>query len=311
MPKKATAVDIDRWRRLAADGKNYAAIAKESGWDRRTVAKALEADIKSGEARSIRQELFKERLGQHWDMLIQGAVDGFASARVLGVREHRERMGIQRKSTQTEAGATISISANGEVTVRATARDDRTYSLLKQHLPRDPLWEAVAEWESAMAADLMARSALYDRIVQHLENKTKLPVVENINASNDLPRLGRASPELVYEQLFSDTLGLRSLMIPGERLSADMFRGDPDGHITCGSQTVAMNPEESEAVYETVVQALVGGASELANSPEGVLAVDTYQRTETAVKSVHLSLEDLRLLPYLPGVCSLCGRVEI
>ena len=87
MPKKVTLAQIKIWRELLSDGKDYLEIGRITGWQDRTVRKHLESDIRSSGATEIRRELFKERLGQHWDMLLERVLGSLDSLKPLPPQE--------------------------------------------------------------------------------------------------------------------------------------------------------------------------------------------------------------------------------
>ena len=162
LPRKPTSVDISRWRELYSEGKRYSEIAEIEGWQARTVKKYIESDIRSPEIDRIRTELFKERLGQHWDMLLEGVLSRVDSLSPItnALEEpitasrpgHANLMGISSiKSWSTTEGssildlgfATIARNAKGTIEVSVAARGAVEWPLLAQHIPSDPIWSRV------------------------------------------------------------------------------------------------------------------------------------------------------------------------
>ncbi len=83
MPKKPSPALISKWRELRAEGMSYSQIGKETGnWQGRTVKKYVGQDLASREGKGVRLELFKERLGQHWDMVLNKVLGDLESIKV-------------------------------------------------------------------------------------------------------------------------------------------------------------------------------------------------------------------------------------
>ena len=151
MPKFVSRAQIMKWRQLLSEGKDYAEIGKETGWQARTVRKHLESDIRSGEAVQIRQQLFKERLGKHWDMLIDGVLDQLEKLTELSVPgEELDLINSSGTYAREICGAVVIRDPGWALNVEVGGRKTHYWPLLWQHMPKDPLWAAVAKCEDGL-----------------------------------------------------------------------------------------------------------------------------------------------------------------
>ncbi|MFQ5873000.1 MAG: hypothetical protein ACE5JL_04270 [Dehalococcoidia bacterium] len=285
---------------MAAEGRSYREIANETGWDVRTVSKHLEPEIRSREATRIRQELFKERLGTHWDKLIEGIAGLLGPVKELAPSDFIEHIASSEPGDFSIHGAVASKGTEWRVSVRVKARDSRVWELLLEHLPRDPMWPAVRRWEEAAEAELMGRRSLYRAGEDYLTERAHWPILERPQGAG--PYVLPAFPSLLYQTALTRALGIRVLE-PGR----DLFREESDRLISAGGRGLAVAPGQTDRVYEL----FTNGTRELTRSPQAQAATDAYKQTGEASREIHQALDDLQLLPYLPGVCSICGRIEV
>jgi len=202
--KKPDSAQISQWRYLQTLGKSYAQIGKETGaWQGRTVKKYVGQDLESREGRGVRLELFKERLGPHWDMLLGSVLGDLESIRVPGPAEALPSLGSQDAPRMSLAGALVYWKPSGEITVKVNRKSHLQWSLLAEPLPSDSIWEATKAWEAALAADLNARRKLCGAVSHFLAEFTGLPVVERLN---DSPALMLRGVHMLVEEVLATAI---------------------------------------------------------------------------------------------------------
>lgn len=293
---------VQKWRQLAAEGEDYGNIAKATDFDRRTIRKYLEADIRSTGAEQIRRELFKERLGAHWDMLIEGV----AAVLVGGLRSVRPDEDVEfvqgAGDKQFSVGeARVSRNANGDFTVTVKARESRAWTLLLQHLPRSPLWPAVAAWEQAIANELRERRSLYQEVERQLRTATKLPILERREGNRQC--VLRACVHGLHQTSLSEALRLEAAAWPGDNL-----KEEPVGLITFQSTTYyAIWPGKKDQLQKILTDAV----QVLSASRPAERASEAYDDGRKAAAAIHAALTDLRLLRFLPRACDVCRAIEV
>ena len=115
MPRKVPRETLDLWRRLDAEGKSYVEIGKETGWDPRTVSRYLKSEIRFSQPDSIRRELFKEGLRDHWKMVIIESVELLRAVQVVEPWVSLSEIPLRPPTEFNFGGATILIDQGGRV----------------------------------------------------------------------------------------------------------------------------------------------------------------------------------------------------
>lgn len=299
MPKFVSRAQIMKWREILSEGKDYAEIGKETGWQARTVRKHLESDIRSGEAVQIRQQLFKERLGKHWDMLIDGVLDRLEKLTELSVPgEELDLINSSGTYEREICGAVVSRDPGWALSIEVGGRKTHCWPLLWQHMPKDPLWDAVAKWEDGLRSSLFARRNLILLIKQYLEETTSLSVTDR---HTDEPSLTAAAVLEVYREAFSRALGN-----PPSR-PEDTFNERSPGLFEWQSRVIAFDPGRKAEIIKAIASGVEYG-TDTQEARECVMTLDNHRKAQMDLDS---TIAHFRLLPYLPGVCSVCGRVEV
>ena len=300
MPRLVTPDLLARWRRLSVEGMSFTRIGKETGWDERTVAKHLKQDVRVGEIDKIRQDLLKERLGRHWDMLIEETREALSHLTAYDPWEFIERIKEPEVIEFTISGGSVSAGPDGRDLVRANAHDLRSYQLLEQHLPHDPLWGLVERWEEAMARNFHTRRALYALVAPSLQNAADWPITAREEGQEPSWRIEAVN--LVYEEAL-----VRAARIQRQGFSSERCREMEGGLIHAGTIPVAHAPGAVDQVRETLARCIV----QIVDTDEAAQAMHAFEESKELVQQIGLALDDLRLLTYLPGVCSVCGRVQL
>jgi hypothetical protein len=104
------------WLRRNDKGESPPQIAKEDGYDVRTVRKHIELGKLEREAKEARAAVVRDALERHY----------------------RGIVGFARK---------LEKNINAEAKIPQALRDDRMWVALKQHQPRSPLWNLLGQWD--------------------------------------------------------------------------------------------------------------------------------------------------------------------
>ena len=300
MPRKVSDQTLGQWRELSAKGKPYREIGVQTGWDERTISKYLQQDIQSAETTNIRRELFKEGLGRHWDLLINRVSEDLIKLKVSDPWDYTEWIEEFPSQEFQTAGARIVLSEQLQCSARVFAGDSREFELLQQHLTGDDLWQWIRDYEAAIVSDLLARHSFYKTIGPYLASSSGWSFEDE--PTEIRPALLKGCVDLVYETCLAKAVGVKRSEIASESLHQE--NGGP---ILLWSKRIAFAPGQIKKVHKLVINAI----SELTVSPEAIAASLTYDQVKSLVTKIHRGAEDLRLLPYLPRVCSLCGRVKV
>ncbi|MBM4404966.1 MAG: hypothetical protein FJ039_02125 [Chloroflexi bacterium] len=298
MPKLPTKLDLQRWRDLRAQGKGYPEIARKTKWQARTIRKHLEQDINSAEALAIRRDLFKERLGAHWDKLLHEVL------RVLDLVQEPSASDLRGWTISSDSverhlcGTRVKHTDQEKFEVRVQAKDLLEWELLQQHVPKDALWEAVANVEAAFGLALLACRTLFLLVLNRLTQTTGLPVA-------DYRKSGRLLTDEGVGKVFEYTLAHALLARPFDE-HPRAFQ-TPGGDIQMFATTVARLPRGREKIERAVIETI----QQAVTSPGATKCKEIHQRLLEAISQMRRHVAYFRLLPYLPGVCSVCRKVEI
>ncbi len=255
-------------------------------------------DLASLEGRGVRLELFKERLGQHWDPLLNRVLGDLESIKVPAPGKALAWLCSEEAFAEPTAGALVRLEASDGITAKVHQSSEICWTLLGEHLPNDPIWEATKAWEAALAADLSARRNLCGAVSHYLANSRGLPIVERLT---DSPALMLCGVHMVVEEILAQIQGVSV----GKFAEASM-ETTTSGEIRAGGVTIALAPGQEDSLSRLVRKA----ANEKEQFPERASAEESYSKLGECTERLLRIVEDLRLLPYLPGDCSVCRRVE-
>lgn len=298
MAKKVTPANIAEWRRLRAEGKAYSQIGKLTGWQGRTIRKHLFADIRSDETQSIRRELFKERLGRHWDMLIEGVLMGLGPTGVISPQDVLRALDSPESTPLETGGLRIEVSGEKKLSVEALARNSTEWALLGQHIPADPLWSAVGAYERAVSTELKAYRDLERSVAQALGAALAVPVEDQVG---ETPSLAAVLIRWAYAQVVLPE-GQRQQLADEEVIESSSGQMK----VRDVSQAALLPGRKGELVI-----ALNTTISKKAQSDLGGNALSATQRTQRSYLELRRVMDHTRLLTYLPGVCEVCVRIEV
>ena len=188
------------------------------------------------------------------------------------------------------------------MTVEAEARATVEWPLLMQHLPKDPLWAQVVRCEEGLRDELLKLRALYLGVEKHLTDITQLPIVGRLGESLALSRVGvQTLFDRVCEAVWSRYKGVP---VPW---SAKKEFVEAEGVVMVSDTRAAVEPDGSSRV----LQAVTATADGCTGSAEANALIESYSVLRNATEELKRAIAHLRLMPYLPGVCAVCGRVEL
>ena len=300
LPRKVSDQTLGQWRELSAKGNSYREIGVRTGWDERTISKYLQQDIQSAETTDMRRELFKEGLGRHWDLLINRVSEDLMKLKVSDPWDYTEWIEEFPSQEFQMAGARIVVGEQLQSSAQVFAADSREFELLQQHLPGDDLWQWIRDYEAAIVSDLLARHRFYKTIGPYLAQSSGWSFEDD--RTEGRPALLKGCVDVVYEACLANAVGLKR-----SEIASKNFHQENGGSIILWSKPIAFAPGQIDTVNNLIVNAI----SELTVSSEAIAASGTYDDLKRLVTKIRRGAEDLRLLPYLPRVCSLCGRVKV
>ena len=195
-------------------------------------------------------------------------------------------------------GALVQSETAGGITVKVHQSSEICWTLLGEHLPNDPIWEATKDWEVALAADLNARRKLCGAVAHYLGDSTGLTAVERLT---DSPALMLRGVHMLVEEILAQIQG-----VSAGKFSEASIETTASGEIRAGGLTLALAPGQEDSLAILVKKA----ANDEEQFPERASAEESYLNLMESTEHLLRMVEYLRLLPYLPGDCTVCRRVE-
>ena len=273
MPKKPSPALISEWRELRAEGKTFSEIGKETGtWQGRTVKKYVGQDLASREGKGVRLELFKERLGQHWDIVLNQVLGDLETIKVPGPGEALAWLCCEQAFEKPLAGAFVQSELATGITAKVTRSSEICWALLGEHLPNDPIWEATKAWEGALAADLNARRNLCGAVSHFLAHSTGLPVVERLTES---PALVLRGVHMLVEEILAKIQD-----VSAGKFSEASMETTASGEISARDVTLTLAPGQEDSLSLLVRKA----ANDEDQFPERASAEESYSNLKESTE---------------------------
>lgn len=181
-----------------------------------------------------------------------------------------------------------------KLTVKLFMDDQIEWEYLQQHLTGDPVWQAIEDWKSAMAEDVMARRELYEEIRQKVISETNLDISSELSlkqAGGNV--LSSYYVHILYDQVFSNLIGIRL----SAKRREEFFIQD-DYSIKIAGYVIAAVSDVEKA--EDVINFLLDAQKRFTKLPAAKSAAVAYQRAEESTQRLKRELRRILLAPGLP-----------
>lgn len=298
MPKRIHPGEIRQWIERYDAGDGVDKIAKSVGKDIRVVRRHIDAALQQRDARSAQRRILEEALRDHQRNVLSVAEQLLNVVQVPGVDAdlgHDEGEPLQLRFSLAYRDTT------GYHRLESKVEGSREWQLLRQHLPRDPLWNTFGTWQGAVLRDLDARRDLWRAIWDAAEHETGLRVQEPRATP---PSITRHYPWVVYQELLSPLFAIRR-----RPLDDGSFRREEDGSVrfASGDLLLAKAPDLQELCIDKF-QEIVHKAPEWQEAQRVKRSLLDVRYATHKCKTL---LEELQLLHFVPGRCDLCKRLGI
>lgn len=301
MPKQIPTAEKTKWLRAYENGDSYVHIAERHEHDVRTVKRGVEEARRLRDVRSAHSELFKEALREHQADL-KGVIDDIMAAlkvppldKVLSTTESTtpEVLHIEKATVQSEASGSISVTLKGEGTL--------LWELLREHLKRDPLWQILDRWKSAVAHDLLARGTLKAKAKEVLAKNTKPPVLREATEGARVEAI--ATVDLFYQAALSRALGIPD--------GPDLESGIRTETGTVLYYDVCLAKGLPEGSEERCKRDILKAYKEFLASPEVKSLPDKYKQAQELTTKAERTVEEIHLMGLVLGQCRVCRRIGV
>lgn len=301
MPKKITSAKMQEWLRAYDEGRSEAAIAKDAHSDVRTVKRGIEQARREREAQMARMELLKNALREHQDSLLR-IIDRLLRALVVPPPdlevEHRK---LPRRPIAL-AGAMARYDSVQGWRLVLDVQDELEWELLQEHLRRDAMWKAVAQWQNAVERYLKGILALKWKTAALLQEKTGYRVAEKIDSPPQDGRIWPALVELLYQGSLNRIRGVLGGISLEKRAVATAAGYIEDGRA---GGRLAYAPGLEQECKKRILDAF----KELQVSPEAEKVRAADQEVKNLTAKARRAVEEIRLLRLVPGQCRVCRRL--
>lgn len=298
MPNKIPIAQMEKWLKSYEEGKSEASIAKAAHRDVRTVKRGIEQARRQRDVQSARSELLKEAVRSHQADLY-AVIDNIESA--ISVPEPKLAVPLQRPSPAEPlmlSWAAVWFDINGQPIVSLANEETPMWDLLKEHLRRDPIWEAIRQWKGSLTAHIVARIELKQQAVALLTQETELSVLEDKPSEGAWVYSGTA--DLLCLVAVHRVLGMRDTTFEEGELVLQ-----PDGRVMLSLLDLAGAPGSQEQCRDGILKA----RDSLLTSTQAASVAETYRALEADTEKAIRALEEIRLLRLVPGTCRICRRL--
>ena len=177
------------------------------------------------------------------------------------------------------------------------------WSLLQEHLKRDPVWRMLADWKKAYAAHLNAKIAFQCKTVDLLEEKTGYKLVDGRGTPSPPFVHIQTAAHLFFEAAIHQALRTSEMKDLEDGIVADTAAGE----VRYGGSVLAKATGNEEECKRNLLAAL----RELQASPEAVRVADTYRILSEHTVKPRKAVEEISLLGLVPGQCRICRRLGL
>ena len=301
MPKKFSGREKKKWLELYEGGKSEEWIAEnEALCDKRTVRKGIQEARRELEAHALRMELLKDAVRKHQESLL-ALVREVLSALAMPEDTLNIPWKWQGITTIQLEAARAEVRNDEALTVSVTlsAENKPEWELLQEHLRRDPVWNALAQWKKAVGAEIGARINLKRKAIHLIKKKMEYEFVDHVTNP----------PEVYFEPLITllcqptinRILGIRDGTNFKEGIVVDIVHGE----VIHRGSIIARVPGTEEKCKAEIIDAI----EELETSTETTDVAKAHKAVEEWTQKARRSVEELSLLGLVPGQCRVCKRL--
>lgn len=283
MPEKISIKQMREWLEMKESGRTEAAIAHKFRRDVRTIKSGIERAVRERSAETVRTHMMMDAARHHQETLLD-IVRGIAPGLEVGI----ERFASLKSYSNVSELAILP----GETTPH--------WELLKQHLPRDPLWDMVGKWKKAIIDLASGCVELRGKTDHLLTEKCGCAIVDS---GGRPPFLFSRTPELIYTEVLHLATDNRTRTDTCDSLQVDM----KSGQVMIPNTILAVAPGREEEFAGYIRECW----NEINESDEAAVLTGKYKDMLNAKEKARKAAEDITLLGILPGLCRICRRLGL
>lgn len=283
MPEKISIKQMRQWLELFESGRTIDAIAHKFGRDVRTIKSGIERARRDRSAEAVRTGMMTDAIKQHQVALLN-------------------TVGEIISGLETGADRFAALARYSDVSVFATLPGEATpyWELLRQHLPRDPLWDFLNRRKKAVMEFAGTCTELRNKTDQLLVQKCRCAIVENDGRP---PFLFTTAPEIIYAEVLYAATDQHPRTDIHNFLQIDV----KSGQVMLAHTVLAVAPGSEEEFAGYIREVL----HEIDVSEEAARLPGKYRAMLDAKEKTRRAAEEIVLVGMVTGLCRICRRLGL
>ena len=277
-------------------------IAKKAGRDVRTIDKYLAQARKEADLRAARKELLTRVLVTHNSELL-AVVKNILEA--LQIPNAQLELRLDDNGNWFEIPLPAAKAHHRSDGTKIVLQDENTkrWRLLFEHLGSEILLPQLSYWKQAMASHIDFRKALKAKLLELMQSKMGLSVIKGTYDKPIALVLYQAVGEILVPVYVN-----RAFDVPDGTDPEHNLKLDSEGYVSLlGTGThLGWLPIEGKELLDKMIEAL----KELGQSKEFRGLKSNYPIIKRVTNELREEFEDLTLLGFVAGRCSVCEKLE-
>jgi hypothetical protein len=300
--KKVSVIEMREWLYQYELGKSKKAIANDTERDERTIDKYLAQARKEADLRAARKELLTRVLMTHNNELL-AVVKNIVVALQVPVSQLELRQDDNGNWFEIPFPAAKAYPESDGTRIVLQDENTKRWKLLSEHLGSETLLLKLANWKKAMASHIDFRKALKVKLIELMQGKTGLSVIKESYDKPTTPVLYQAVGDILVPVYINRAFSIPDGTDPEHNLKIDI-----GGYVSLlGTGTyLGWLSTEGGKLLDKMIEALY----ELGQSQEFLELESNYPSINRVTNELQDEFEDLTLLGYIAGRCSVCEKLE-
>ena len=298
--KKPSHNDLLEWLRWYEAGQTLNQIARRAKRDVRTIAKGLELARNMRRVNEVQIGILKSAIEAHQIDLIN-ALDDLQSSVSVPPLDMVIPWQYKEGDVIDLGRATAVLPIQGGQSIKFNSENKLIFTLLKEHLKDDPMWNQLDQWKQALSDHINARLDLKRICADDLKEQTGCGIVSDKELEQPFI-YSYTGLEIVYDTVIARILGHSAKPDYEKRLN-----------INYDVQEVRYGPGSSMAYAPGLLKkcrdGFVSVVRDLPESDAGEIFLQTYNDLQTVTHITKELIEEVRLANYIPRSCKVCSRI--
>ena len=309
MPRIIATTDKRNWLKESEDGKEIAAIARESKRDTRTIKKGIDDARRERDAGRAISEILVRSLRKHHDSLL------VLAERLMLIFKSEPLNGyLIWKGTESSfkiPGGNVKYELWPKPKVLKIELDEESkpeWELLTEHLRRDPLIIGIRQWKNMLTVNIQARILLSQKLAQTLADNTGCRILDkSYSPPEEKPRPPFIDPYTV--NILSDIMFKKLTNDYSDKMLDNITADESTGEITLGKSgpLLALAPGRASVCKDKIISTY----NELLTSDEARYVSATHHDLIETAKKVTFAAQEILLLDFIPGHCRICHKIGL